>query len=80
MKIKRSSLLMSFRLHLHDKVEHERTIINMIDREIRGAEKIDDANIMASIKKLCIRHGIDFDAVIQHAVSIDNGEENNDKS
>lgn len=72
MKVKKSDLLKSFRLHLQDKVEHEKTLMQTINRHLDGTEEIVDGDIIKSVQKLCKRHNIDYTSVIKHAVGMYN--------
>ena len=59
-------LLISFKLHLNEKIESQQNIIKVIDKHLTGEDPITD-NIVKSILVLCRRNGIDFNSVILHS-------------
>jgi hypothetical protein len=59
-------LLISFKLFLNDKMEAEKTIIFKIDRHLSGKEEIND-DIPKAVHALCVKHGIKFLDVFDHA-------------
>lgn len=59
-------LLISFKLHLNDKIKSQQNIIKVIDKHLTGEDPITD-NIVKSILILCKKNGIDFDSVVFHS-------------
>lgn len=64
---KSDKLLISFKLYLHDNVEHQKTIIQKIDNHLNGTDKISDGDVESSVRELCKKTGVSFTKVINHA-------------
>lgn len=60
-------LLISFKLHLSDKIESERNLISIIERHLNGTDLITDEDIPTKIRLLCKANAISFESVVAHA-------------
>jgi len=76
MKVSNRSILISFKLHLNDKIESEKTLVSKINRHLSGEDEFED-DLLKGVAYWCRRHNISFEDVVKHAKEMEDDSKRN---